>query len=101
MGLRAYLMVTVHDDVEQQGFVQILRELEEMIEVDFVDPVVGSCDIVIMIEAPVTVQEVANKIEKLPWVKTLETLKIVSLFERHSASKKTLLAAMQHEGVRK
>ncbi|SHE66248.1 hypothetical protein SAMN02745133_00868 [Desulforamulus putei DSM 12395] len=98
MGLRAYLMVTVHDDVDQQGFVQILRELEEMIEVDFVDPVVGRCDIVIMIEAPVTVQEVANKIEKLPWVKKLETLKIVSLFERHSASKKNFLPLCSTKG---
>lgn len=100
MGLRAYLMVTVKDDVDQQSFVNILRELEDMTEVDFADPVVGGCDIVIMIEAPVTVQEVANKIERRPWVEKLETYKIVSLFERHQASKKTLLAAVQHEGVK-
>ncbi|WP_031514794.1 hypothetical protein [Desulfofalx alkaliphila] len=99
MGTRAYLMVTVKDEVNQAQFVNILRELEEMREIDFVDPVVGSWDIVIMIEAPVTVDAVAAKIKSQPWVDKLETLKIVSLFERHRGSKKELLASMRHEGV--
>jgi len=99
MGTRAYLMVNVVDEVNQQEFVKVLRELEEMVEVDFVDPVVGNWDIIIMIEAPVTVEAVARKIEALPWVKELQTLKIVSLFERHRASKNELLSALQHQGV--
>ena len=99
MGTRAYLLVNVADEVNQQEFVSILRELEDTIEVDFVDPVVGNWDIVIMIEAPITVEAVARKIEALPWVKELQTLKIVSLFDRHRASKKELLAALQHSGV--
>lgn len=98
MGTRAYLTVNVVDEVNQQEFVKILRELEEMLEVDFVDPVVGDWDIVIMIEAPITVEAVAKKIKALPWVKELKTLTIVSLFERHRGSKKELLAALQHKG---
>lgn len=93
MGTRAYLMVNVADDVNEEGFVEILHELEGMTEVDFVDPVVGDWDIVILIEAPITVEVVAQKIEEQPWVKELNTLKIVSYFERHRASKKELLAA--------
>lgn len=98
MGTRAYLLVNVVDEVTQQEFVKILRELEETREIDFVDPVVGSWDIVIMIEAPITVEAVARKIEGQPWVKELQTLRIVSLFERHRASKRELLKALQHEG---
>lgn len=99
MGTRAYLAVNVVDEVDQQKFIKILRELEEMIEVDFVDPVVGDWDIMVMIEAPITVEAVAKKIKALPWVKDLQTLKIVSLFERHRGSKKELLAALQHKGA--
>lgn len=69
-------MVNVADEVNEQEFVKILHELEEMKEVDFVDPVVGNCDIVIMIETPGTVEEVAKKIEEKPWVKGLKLLKI-------------------------
>ncbi|HEX3033038.1 MAG TPA: hypothetical protein VHS59_12540 [Bacillota bacterium] len=98
MGTRAYLLVTVQDEVTQQEFIKILRELEEVREIDFVDPVVGSWDMVIMIEAPVTVEAVAKKIEAEPWVKELQVEKIVSLFERHRGSKRELLAALQHSG---
>lgn len=99
MGTRAYLLVTVKDEINQGEFINILRELEGMNEVDFADPVVGKWDMVIMIEAPITVEAAAKKIAEQAWVKNLETLKIVSLFERHRGSKKELLAAMQHEGV--
>ncbi|MEW6066479.1 hypothetical protein P378_02125 [Desulforamulus profundi] len=98
MATRAYLLVNVFDDVNQQEFLKILRQLEEMPEVDFVDPVVGDWDIVIMIEAPITVEIVAKKLKEQTWIKELKVLKIVSLFERHRASKKALLAALQHEG---
>ncbi|MDO7788584.1 hypothetical protein [Desulforamulus aquiferis] len=98
MGTRAYFLVNVVDEVNQQEFVNILRELEDMVEVDFVDPVVGEWDMVIMIEAPITVEAVARKLEGLAWIKELKTLKIVSLFERHRGSKKELLAALQHKG---
>lgn len=91
MGVRAYLMINVQDNVTQEEFVQIIRDLEDVVEVDFVDPVVGSCDIVVMIEATNTVQAVAQKISGQPWVKNIDVLKILSVFERHRASKKLLL----------
>lgn len=99
MGLRAYLLVTACDEVEQGEFVKILRDLEEMPGVDFVDPVIGNTDMVIMIDAPVTVQDVANKVAAKKWCKELQVLRIVSMFERHHASKKELLTAMVHSGV--
>ena len=99
MGLRAYLLVDVVDDVEQNDFINGLRELEEVPGVDFVDPVIGSRDLVIMVDAPVTVEAVANKIRARSWVKEIEILRIVSMFERHRASKKDLLKALTHSGL--
>lgn len=99
MGLRAYFPVNVADEVEQQQFIKILRELEETPGVDFVDPVIGSHDIVIMVDAPVTVEALANKIRGKDFIKNLEILRIVSIFERHRATKKELLRALPHSGV--
>ena len=99
MGLRAFLLVDVVDDMEQQEFIKVLRQLEEMPGVDFVDPVIGSRDMVIMVDAPVTVEAIASKIRDKSWVKDMEILRIVSMFERHRASKKELLKALTHSGT--
>ena len=100
MGARAYLLIDVKDNVSQEEFVQIISQLEDMVEVDFVDPVVGNCDIVVMIEAPATVQAVAQKLSTRLWAKNIEILKIFSVFERHRASKKLLLQSTEQEGVK-
>ena len=99
MGLRAYLLVNVVDDMEQQEFIKVLRQLEGMPGVDFVDPVIGSHDMIIMVDAPVTVEALASKIREKSWVKDMEILRIVSMFERHRASKKELLKALTHSGM--
>jgi len=99
MGLRAYLLLRANDETDQESFSRGLLALEDMPEVDFVDPVVGSHDVVVMIEAPVSVDAVAKKIEALDWVGEMEILRIVSIFERQRASKRELLKAMRHEGV--
>lgn len=99
MGLRAYLMIDVDDEIEQQEFVKELRELEDMPGVDFADPVIGNHDMIVMIDAPVTVEAIATKIREKSWVKNMEILRIVSMFERHRASKKELLQALAHTGV--
>jgi len=99
MGLRAYLLVDVKDDLKQEDYVEGLLELERMPEVDFADPVVGNHDIAVMIEAPVTVEAVARKIREKQWVKDVHTLRIVSVFERHRASKKELLQALRRTGA--
>lgn len=98
MGLRAYLLVDVVDDMDQKQFVKAVRELEEIQGVDFVDPVIGGCDMIIMVEAPVSVEALANKIRSKPWIKNIEMYRIVSIFERHRASKKQMLKALNHSG---
>jgi len=90
MGLRAYFMVNVVDDMEQRDFIKAVREVEETPGVDFVDPVIGSRDMVIMIDAPITVEALARKIQAKPWVKNMEVLRIVSMFERHKTARMPL-----------
>lgn len=99
MGLRAYLILNVKDDMEQEEYIEGLLELERMVEVDFVDPVVGPYDIMVMVEAPVSVDSVARKIRALNWVKDMTILRIVSVFERHRGSKRDLLQALKRSGV--
>jgi len=99
MGLRAYLLVDVVDEMEQQEFIEVLRELEEMPEVDFVEPVIGLHDMVVMVDAPVTVETIANKVSSKNGVKAVEIIKVISLFERHRASKRELLEALGHGGI--
>lgn len=98
MGLRAYLMVDVADDLDQKQFVKALRELEEIQGVDFVDSVFGGWDMVVMIEAPVSIEALADKIRMKPWVKNLEILHIVSVFQRHHAAKKQSFKVSNHSG---
>lgn len=97
MGLRAYLLVCAKDDVRHDDFRKAILDLEDLIEVDFVDPVVGSYDMVVMIEATVSVEAVVKKIMALYWVENVSTLKIVSIFERHRTSKRELLKALRYE----
>ena len=87
MGLRAYFMVTARDDLTQEEFVKAVREVEETPGVDYVDPVIGSRDMVVMVDAPITVEALAKKTNAKQWVKNLEILKIVSVFERHKTTR--------------
>ncbi|GAI28675.1 unnamed protein product [marine sediment metagenome] len=88
MGLRAYFLVTLGDHMEQHKSIDMVRQLEEMPEVDFVDPVIGRRDMVIMVVAPVTVQATANKIRAREGIKDLEVLRVVSMLEHHHPSKR-------------
>ena len=99
MGLRSYLLINVKDEMKQEDFMKAVLDLEDMLEVDFVDPIVGAYDMVLMIEAPVSVEAVVRKIEEEEWVEKVTTLKIVSIFERHRTSKRELLKALKHEQV--
>jgi len=88
MGLRAYFLVTLGDHMEQHKSIDLVRQLEEMPEVDFVDPVIGKRDMVIMVDAPVTVQAIANKIGAREGIKDLEILRVVGMLEHYHPSKR-------------
>ena len=99
MGPRAYFLVTLGDHVEQRKFLDLVRQLEEMPEVDFVDPVVGQRDMVIMVDAPVTVQATANKLRAREGIEDLEVLRVVGMLEHYHPSRREPLAKREPVGV--
>lgn len=99
MGLRAYFMVTTKDDLKQHEFVKAVREVEDAPGVDFVDPVIGSRDMVIMVDAPITVEALAKKIQAKPWVKDMEVMRIVSIFERHKTARMPLIDSAEAKPI--
>jgi DNA-binding Lrp family transcriptional regulator len=82
MGLRAYVMLEFANSLSQDDLASALRELEQIDEVDFVDPVQGPWDAMVIVEASSSVEAVARKIKKKEWVSKLEILKVRSFFER-------------------
>jgi len=78
--------------MEQHKSIDLVRQLEEMPEVDFVDPVIGRCDLVIMVDAPVTVQATANKLRAREGIEDMEVLRVVGMLEHHHIPKREPLA---------
>ena len=81
MGLRAYLLVRVKDNIEQEEFIKALREVERIPGVEFVDPVIGEFDMVIMVDALVTVEAIAAKVQDNQWFEDMKILKLINIFE--------------------
>ena len=90
MGLRAYLLINVKDEIDQEDFVNALREVEEIPGVEFVDPVIGSHDMVVTLHAPNTVEAVTDKIHDHHWFRDMKVLKLINLFELLGKGKRRL-----------
>ena len=77
MGTKAYFMINIDKKFSQDGYyLEALRELETMPEVESVEPVSGVCDLLVKVDAPIRVILVANKIRTKEWVKSFHVLKI-------------------------
>ncbi len=77
MGMKAYFMIDVTDEVYQEGRWQHAKqELEAIPEVEAVDPVSGSCDFLVKVDVPIRAIFVANKIRTKEWVKGLRILRV-------------------------
>ena len=82
MGTKAYFMINVDRQIAQQGdsYRRAINELEEIPEVQFVEPVLGIYDLMVKvdvpIDVPITVALVANKILEKEWVRRLHVLKV-------------------------
>ena len=99
MGLRAFFILNTAEDMGQQGLAGAIRDISAMPGIDSVDPVSGSPDMVVMVDAPITVQALANKVMAKPWVKNLQILRIMSIFERHKTIKASKLPIFELAGV--
>jgi len=94
MGLRAYLLVTVTDDCKDEFFQDLMSDIKNLAEVDFADPVVGTADLVVMVEAN-NLEEAADKVAACKGVDKVEILRVTSILERHRTSKTALLQKLK------
>ena len=76
MGTRAYFMVNVEKKFYQNGYQDMLRDLEAIPEVKAVERVSGACDLLVKVDAPIRMIFVANKLMAKEWVKRLYVLKV-------------------------
>ena len=76
MATKAYFMINVAERFCQNGYRDILRDLEAIPEVKAVERVNGACDLLVKVEAPIRMIFVANKLLAKEWVKRLYVLNI-------------------------
>jgi len=86
MASRAYFLINVSENLDRDGFIEAAAELEKKFEVDFVDPVVGKYDLVVMVETSGSIEDLADSIEKFSWVKKVEILKTVPAQRKRNLS---------------
>lgn len=77
MATKAYLMINMEKRFSDDGYyLDALRELAAIPEVESVEPVSGICDLMVKVNAPVRAIFVADKIRPKEWVKSLRILRI-------------------------
>lgn len=77
MGTKAYLMVNLEKRFSDDGYyLDAVRELAAIPEVESVEPVSGICDLLVKVDAPIRVVFVANKVLAKEGVKSLQILRI-------------------------
>jgi len=74
MATKAYFMINVAEKFCQNGYPDILRDLETIPEVKAVERISGACDLLVKVEAPIRMIFVANKLLAKEWVKRLHVL---------------------------
>ena len=76
MATNAYFMISVDEEFYQNCYQDVLRDLEAIPEVESIDRISHTCDLVVKVNAPIRVVFVANKILAKEWVKRLHMLKV-------------------------
>jgi len=76
MGLRAYLLIKVDENIQPKKFDKIIRQINDLNETDFVDAVNRIVDIIVMIEVPVTTKSVVKQIQCIDGVTEVQTCEI-------------------------
>ena len=76
MGTKAYFMINMDKTLSEDGYyADAIRELEAIPEVEAVEAVSGTYDLVAKVDAPIRVILVANKVLEKKWVRRLHVLR--------------------------
>lgn len=77
MGTKAYFMIKMQKRFCDDGYyLDAVRELETMPEVEAIQSVSGICDLLVKVDAPIRVIFVANKIRTKKWVDSFRILEV-------------------------
>jgi len=78
MATKAYFLINVAKEFCQcqNDYQKAIEELKAIPEVKSVEPVFGTCDLIVQVEAPIRAVFVADKIVPKEWVKRLVVLKV-------------------------
>lgn len=76
MATKTYFVISIDGDYYQNRYQEILKELKTIAEVESVERIKGSCDLIVQAKAPVRAIFVADKILPKEWVKRLLMLKV-------------------------
>ena len=77
METKAYFMINMDKKFSDDSYyLDAIRELEAIPEVESVNPVSGMCDLLVKVDAPIRVILVANKIRAKKWVKNFHILNV-------------------------
>ena len=74
MALRSYLLLRLDASLDRDGIVRTVRELEQMPQVSFAEPVVGAFDVVVTAEGKESPEELATQIGGIDGVCAVEVL---------------------------
>jgi hypothetical protein len=76
MATTGYFVITVEEEFYQNHYLNILRDLKAVPEVDFIQRISGTHNLLVKVTAPMRVILVANKILHNKWVKHFCILKV-------------------------
>ena len=76
MATKGYFMITVEEEFCRDHYQDVMADLEAVPEVDSIERISGTCNVLVTVTAPIRAIFVANKILPNKWVKHLYMLKV-------------------------
>ncbi len=79
MGVKGYVFIRLSDGVNPQDCLDVRQRLESIQEVVHVDGLIDmdDFDMLALVDAPITVSDVARRIEKLPGIAKVKPVRII------------------------
>ena len=84
MAHRSYMLTGLEEGTDREGLIRVLRELEALDEVCFVEAVVGPYDLLVMAESEAPPEDLAAQLRRVDKIREVVALKVspVGLRER-------------------
>jgi hypothetical protein len=76
MATSAYLLIRASEAVRNNGYLEALEDLWALPEVEYVEPVLGLCDCVARVQAPIRLIYLIHKVMAKSWVERVHVLSI-------------------------